>query len=154
MCMKIINRRVRHDYSILDSFEAGIVLTGAEVKSIKQGRGNLSGSFVRVRDGEAWLMGADIPRYGPAGNADYDPTRPRKLLLHKKEIISLSTKVRQQQLTLVPLSLYTKGRLVKAQIALAKGKKKYEKREAKKRKDIEREVNVTLKRVQRELKRR
>lgn len=122
-----------------------MVLSGAEVKSIKQGRGNLSGSFVRIRDGEAWLMGADIPRYRPAGKQDYDPTRPRKLLLHKKEILSLSTKVRQQQLTLVPLSLYTKGRLVKARIALAKGKKKYEKREAKRRKDIEREMQRELK---------
>lgn len=143
--MRIVNRRARHDYQILETFEAGISLTGPEVKSIKQGRGNLSGSFVRVKDGEAWLAGTDIPKYGPAGKQDYDPTRPRKLLLHKKEIVSLSTKVRQQQLTLVPLSLYTKGRLVKAQVALAKGKKKYEKREALKRRDIEREVERALK---------
>lgn len=143
--MRIINRRARHDYQVLDSFEAGIALSGAEVKSVKQGRGDLASSFVRIKDGEAWLVGANIPRYGPAAGQDYDPLRTRKLLLHKKELVSLGAKVRQQRLTLVPLSLYTKGRLIKARIALAKGKKKYEKREAKRRKDIDREIERTLK---------
>lgn len=142
--MKLTNKRVYRDYQVLEKFEAGIVLTGPEVKSLKQGRGDLSSSFVRIREGEAWLTGANIPFYQQAGGQEYDPLRSRKLLLHKKELLSLSTKIGQSGLTLVPLSLYTKGRLVKAGIALAKGRKQYEKREVKKRKDIEREVERAL----------
>lgn len=142
--MKILNRRARHDYQIGESFEAGIALTGPEVKSIKQGRGDISSSFVRIKDGEAWLVGANIPLYGQASAPGYDPIRTRKVLLHKNEIISLSTKVGQQRLTLVPLSLYTKGRLVKVQLALGRGKKQYEKREAKRRADVQREVERAL----------
>lgn len=142
--MKLTNKRVYRDYQVLEKFEAGIILTGPEVKSLKQGRGDLSSSFVRIREGEAWLTGTNIPSYQQAGGQEYDPLRPRKLLLHKKELLSLSTKIGQSGLTLVPLSLYTKGRLVKAEIALAKGRKQYEKREVKKRKDIEREVERAL----------
>lgn len=143
--MDVRNRRARRNYQILDTFEAGIVLSGAEVKSIKAGRGDLSGSFVRIRSGEAWLVGAHIPLYQASYPEGYDPLRMRKLLLHKDEVISLDTKTKQQRLTLVPISLYTKGRLVKARVALARGKKKYEKREAKRRKDIERETERELK---------
>lgn len=143
--MRILNRRARHEYYILESFEAGIALTGQEVKSIKQGRGDLAGSFVRIRDNEAFLMGANIPLFGTARKEGYDPTRTRKLLIHKSERLSLATKSRQQNLTLVPLSLYTKGRLVKVQVALSKGKKQYEKRDAKRRKDIQRDVERSLK---------
>ncbi len=140
LIMRILNRRAKHDYYLFESFEAGVSLTGAEVKSIKQGRADLSSAFVRIRDGETWLVGANIPIYGPSSPEGYDPLRTRKLLLHKRELVSLGTKTRQERLTLVPLSLYTKGRLVKVQVALARGKKKYEKREAKRRKDIERET--------------
>lgn len=142
--MRIFNRRARRDYQIIDTLEAGVALTGPEVKSIKQGRGDLTSSFVRIRDGEAWLVGASIPPYGPAGQKDYDLLRTRKLLLHKKEILLLSIKVRQKNLTLVPISVYTKGPRVKAEIALARGKKKYEKREARRKRDIEREVEREL----------
>lgn len=142
--MKIVNKRARHDYQILESFEAGIALTGPEVRSIKQGRGNLEPGFVRIRESEARLLGINIPFPGSGGPEGYDPLRPRKLLLHKRELVSLSAKVHRSGLTLIPLSLYTKGRLIKAQIALAKGKRQYEKKEAKKRKDIERELQRNL----------
>lgn len=142
--MKIINRRARYDYQIFDSFEAGIALKGEEVKSLKQKRGNLASSFVKIKNGEAWLLGANIPQADQPSSRNYDPTRARKLLLHKKEIISIETKSKQQKLTLIPLSLYTKGRLVKAQIAFAKGKKQFEKREAKKRKDIQRQTEKEM----------
>lgn len=142
--MRIFNRRARRDYQIIDTLEVGVALTGPEVKSIKQGRGDLTSSFVRIRDGEAWLVGTSIPPYGPAGQKDYDLLRTRKLLLHKKEILSLSVKVRQKNLTLVPVSVYTKGPRVKVEVALARGKKRYEKREARRKRDIEREVEREL----------
>lgn len=143
--MRILNRRVGRDYQVLETFEAGVALTGPEVKSIKNGRGDLATSFVRIKEGDAWLVGANIPLYQGARPEGFDPLRLRRLLLHKKEIISLSTKTKQQKLTLVPVALYTRGRLVKAKIALARGKRKYEKREAKRRRDIDREVERELK---------
>ena len=142
--MKIFNKRAKFDYFLQEKFEAGIALTGSEVKSLKEGRADLSGSFVRIKDGEAWLYGANIPLYAHT-SVEYDPLRPRKLLLHKKEIISIGTKAKQQNLTLVPISVYTKGRLVKVQIALAKGKKQYEKRDARRKKDIELDIKRALK---------
>lgn len=142
--MKIINRRVRHDYQLLEKFETGIALTGAEVKSVKVGKMSLGESFVRIRDGEAWLINAFINPYPFARQADYNPKRTRKLLLHKKEILALEQKMKQKKLTLVPVSCYTKAGKIKVEIALAKGKKKYEKREAKKRKDLEREVEQEI----------
>ena len=142
--MKIVNRRAYHDYHILEKFEAGIELTGPEVKSIKGGRMSLENSFVKITDDQAFLVNAHIPPYQFADQRGYDPDRSRRLLLHKKEVISLQTKIRQKGLTLIPLSCYTKGAWIKAKIALVKGKKKYEKREAKKRKDIEREVEREL----------
>jgi SsrA-binding protein len=143
--MRILNRRARYEYQILETFEAGISLTGSEVKSLKQGRASLSSSFARIREGEVWLMGANIPLFASSSPEGYDPLRERKLLLHKRQITALSLKVKQQQLTLVPMSLYTKGRLVKVKVALAKGKKRYEKRESKRRKDARREVEKALK---------
>lgn len=143
--MKIINRRARHDYSLLEKFEAGIALTGAEVKSIKAGKMSLGEGFVRIRDGEAWLINAFINPYPFARQTDYDPKRTRKLLLHKKEILALEQKMRQKKLTLVPVSCYTKGNKIKVEIALAKGKKKYEKKEARKRRDLERELEQEIK---------
>jgi len=128
----------------LEKYEAGIALTGAEVKSVKQGRIKLEESFVRIQNREAFLINAYVPPYLPAGSRGHDPLRTRKLLLRKKEILSLSLKTAHSSLTIVPLSCYTKRGLVKIEIALAKGKKKYEKREAIKRKDIEREVEREL----------
>lgn len=143
MLVKISNRRARHDYFLTESVEAGLALTGNEVKSLLQGRADLGSAFVRIRDGEAWLIGANIPPYGAIQG--YDPLRIRKLLLNKAEITSLDTKMRQQNLTLVPVSVYNKGRLIKAKLSLGKGKKQFEKREAKRRKDLDREAEKALK---------
>jgi SsrA-binding protein len=141
--MKIINRRARHDYFLMESIEAGLALTGNEAKSLLQGRAELGSSFVRIRDGEAWLVGANILPYG-AIQSHY-PLRSRKLLLNKAEITSLDTKMKQQNLTLVPVLLYNKGRLIKAKLSLARGKRQFEKREAKRRKDLDREAETALK---------
>lgn len=141
--MKIINRRARHDYYLFENFEAGIVLAGSEVKSLQQGRADLGSSFVRIKDSEAWLVGTNIPPYGAIQG--YDPLRQRKLLLSKDEIISLETKMKQQKLTLVPISLYNKRRFIKVRLALARGKRQFEKREAKRRRDLDREAEIALK---------
>lgn len=138
--MKVINRRARYDYELLEKFEAGIALTGPEVKSAKGGKISLEEGFVRLRDNEAWLFNAHIHPYPFADNRDYDPRRARKLLLRKKELLKLEQKTKGKGLTIVPVSCYTKGNLVKLKIALARGKKKYEKREVKKKRDIEREI--------------
>lgn len=138
--MKITNRRAYHDYTIVQTIEAGITLSGAEVKSVKGGRLDLTGSFVRIIGSQVYLVNAQIPLYPYSRPEGYDPKRTRKLLLHKKEIISLKGKIAQSKLTLVPLSCYTNHGFVKLEIGVAKGKKDYEKREKMKRKDIEREV--------------
>jgi len=142
--MRILNRRARYDYNLLEKFEAGIALTGPEVKSVKAGKMSLGESFVQIREGEAWLYNAYINPYPYANNRDYDPRRTRKLLLHKNELLKLEQQTKEKKLTLVPVSCYTKGRNIKLEIALARGKKKYEKREAKKRKDLERETEQIL----------
>ena len=142
--MKIINRRAKYDYSLLEEFEAGIVLTGPEVKSLKAGHASLAESFVKMIDGQAWLLNAHVNPYPYADNRDYDPRRSRKLLLHKKELLKIQQKIKEKSLTIVPLSCYTKGRNLKLKIALAKGKKGYEKREVIKKRDIEREVEREL----------
>lgn len=142
--MKIVNRRAYHDYHLLEKFEAGIELTGPEVKSIKSGRMSLENSFVQIKDEEAFLLNAHIPPYEFAHQRNYDPTRTRRLLLHKKEIISLQVKMRQKRLTIIPLSCYTKAGWIKVEIGLAKGKKKYEKKEAIKKRDLEREIEREL----------
>jgi SsrA-binding protein len=139
--MKIINRRVTHDYTILDRFEAGVRLTGPEVKSLRGGHAKLDGAFVRVMGSEAYLVNAHISPYPFARIENYDPKQTRKLLMHKKEIVSLKTKLASANLTLVPLSWYTKGSLVKLEVGLARGKKQYEKRDAKKREDQQRELD-------------
>jgi SsrA-binding protein len=137
---KIINRRAGYDYQLSEKFEAGIVLTGAEVKSVKAGHIKLEEAFVQIRDNEAWLINAHIHPYAFADNRDYEPTRSRKLLLHKNELLKISQQVTQKGLTVVPVACYNKHNRVKLEIALGKGKKKYEKREALKQKDIQREV--------------
>lgn len=138
--MKIVNRRAIHDYTILDRFEAGVHLNGAEVKSVKGGHASLEGAFVRLMGSEAYLVNAQIFPYIYARPEGYESRRTRKLLLHKKEIISLKSKIEGANLTLIPLSWYTKGPLVKLEVGLARGKKEYEKREAKKREDQKREL--------------
>lgn len=142
--MRVVNRRAKRDYQILEKYEAGIALNGAEVKSVKQGRIKLEESFVRIKDREAFLLNAHISPYLPAGSRGHDPLRDRKLLLRKKEILTLSLKTAHSDLTIIPLSCYTKRGLIKLEIALARGKRKYEKREAIKRRDIEREVEREL----------
>ncbi|MCL4338432.1 SsrA-binding protein SmpB [Patescibacteria group bacterium] len=139
--MKIINRRAYHDYQILETFEAGIHLLGAEVKSVKGGKMSLEGSFVRVVGSEIYLVNAEIYPYPYARPEGYESRRTRKLLLHKKEIISLKTKLAGAKLTLVPLECYNTHGLVKLKIGLARGRREYEKREKIKKRDTERDIS-------------
>lgn len=138
--MKIVNKKATYNYTILDRFEAGVNLVGAEVKSLKTGHASLEGSFVRLIGSEAYLVNAQIFPYIYARPEGYDPKRTRKLLLHKKELISLKNKIEGANLTLIPLSWYNKGPLVKLEIGLARGKKQYEKREVKRREHQKREL--------------
>ena len=138
------NRKARFNYSIEDSVEAGLALTGTEVKSCREGRANLADAYAVVRDGEAWLLGCHISFYGHGNRANHDPLRPRKLLLHKKEIDRLGAKVAQEGRTLVPLRLYFKGGLAKAEIAVGRGKKLYDKRAAEATRDADRNMRREL----------
>lgn len=137
--MKIVNKKAHFEYEILERLEAGVTLTGAEVKSIKGGHATLEGSFVRIVGSEAYLVNAQIFPYTFARPEGYDPKRTRKLLLHKSELIRLKSKLDGANLTLVPLAWYTKGPFVKLEIGLARGKKQYEKREQKRRETQRRE---------------
>ncbi len=139
------NRKAFHNYIILDSVEAGIALTGSEVKSIRAGRVNFSDAYVKPEGGELWLVNANIARYESSSYMSHEPTRSRRLLLHRKEISRLTSEVAQKGLTLVPLKLYFKGHIAKVEVALAKGKKLYDKRESIARRDIEREMGQALK---------
>jgi SsrA-binding protein len=135
------NRRARHDYEILERFEAGIALTGAEVKSLRGGRGSLTESFARVRDAEVWLEGMHIPPYEQAmDKRAYDPTRPRKLLLHRREIERLIGKTAERGLSLVPLRVYFTHGIAKVELALGRGKRQFEKRQAIAEREHEREM--------------
>ncbi len=138
--MKIIHKKVLFDYQILERIEAGIHLTGAEVKSLKGGHASLEGAFVRIIGSEAYLVNAQIFPYIYARPEGYDPKRTRKLLLHKKEIFNLKSKIEGANLTLVPLAWYNSGPKIKLEIGIAKGKKQYEKRESKKQEDQRREL--------------
>lgn len=144
--MKITNRKASFDYQLLDKFEAGINLLGAEVKAVRIGHVDLTGSFARIIGSEAYLVNANIFPYEHARPETYEPRRTRKLLLHKKEIISLKGKMDGANLTIVPVSMYTTHGLIKVELALAKSKKKFEKREAIKKRDINREIEEELKR--------
>jgi SsrA-binding protein len=141
-----VNRRARHDYTIEEAYEAGLVLTGGEVKSLREGRANLKDSYGRIDKGEAFLLNAHISTYGPAHYFNTDPTRMRKLLLHKKEIMRLMGKVREQGLTLVPLRLYFKNGRAKVELALAKGKKLYDKRAAIREREVKRDIARAMRR--------
>ena len=147
MDIKVIttNRKAYHNYIVQDSVEAGIALTGTEIKSIRDGRVNLVDAYVRPEKGQMWLLNAHIARYDAGSYMSHEPLRARKLLLHRKEIRTLTAKAAEKGLTLVPLKLYLKDNLAKVDIALAKGKKLYDKREAIIRHETEREMGRAVK---------
>ncbi len=139
------NRKAYHEYHVQDSVEAGIALTGTEIKSVRAGRVSLRDAYVRPEADELWLLNAHIARYEPGSYLSHEPVRPRKLLLHRKQIDRLTSKVREKGLTLVPLKLYLKDSLAKVEVALAKGKKLYDKRESIIRRETEREIGRIVK---------
>jgi SsrA-binding protein len=140
------HRRARFDYEILDTLEAGLVLLGCEVKSVRRGRVVLEGSFIRIRGQEAYWVGGTIAAYQPANTPkSYDPERARKLLFGKKELAKLDRATEQERLTAIPLALYSKGGKIKVEVAIARGKKKADKREAIKARDVKRDIDRTLK---------
>lgn len=140
-----VNRRARHDFFIEETYEAGLVLTGSEVKSLREGRANLKDSYGRIDRGEAWLFNAHISPYGPASQFGHEPTRTRKLLLHQREIERLAGKVKERGFTLIPLRLYFKKGRVKVDIGLARGKKQFDKRAAIRERELEREADRAMK---------
>lgn len=140
------NRRARHDYHIEDVVEAGVVLTGTEVKSLRAGRASLTDGFGQITDGEVWLLGVHIPEYAHGTWTNHEPRRPRKLLLHRKEIGKLASKTREGGYTLVPLSLYFSHGKVKVELATARGKRAYDKRQDLARRDASREMERAFRR--------
>ena len=134
------NRKAFHEYHILETFEAGVQLKGSEVKSIREGKASLKQAYILIRKGEAWLKGSHIASYSHTGSEGHEPVRDRKLLLHKKEIQRIGSKLAEKGLTAVPTKLYFKGGLIKLEFGLAKGKKLYDKRETKKKRDVERDI--------------
>lgn len=139
------NRKAFHEYNILETFEAGLELKGSEVKSIREGKASLKQAYILIRKGEAWLRGTHIPSYSHTGFEGHEPVRDRKLLLHKKEIQKINSKLAEKGLTAVPTKLYFKGGLIKLEFGLAKGKKLYDKRDTKKKRDVERDIQRALK---------
>lgn len=140
-----LNRQARHNYFIDEIYEAGLVLVGSEVKSLRDGKANLVDSYAQIRHGEAFLINAHISPYAGANQFNHEPTRIRKLLLHGREIERLTGKTKERGLTLIPLKLYFKGGRAKVELGLARGKKLYDKRETLRRKVAEREVERSLK---------
>jgi len=145
----VVNRRALHDYDVLERVEAGIVLTGSEIKSIRAGKVSLQEAYVRPEQGELWLVGSHVGAYEPASYQGHDPRRRRKLLLHREEIRELSQSVEQRGLTLVPLRLYLKDGVAKLEVGLARGRRQYDKRQAIARREAEREVERALRRANR-----
>ena len=139
------NRRARHDYHLSDRIEAGLALTGTEVKSLREGQANLQRAYAEIRDGEAWLVGAHIAEYGHGNIQNHDPDRDRKLLLKRREIDSLAGKVRERGLTLIPTRLYFKSGRVKVELAVGRGKEAQDKRRDIAKRDAEREMDRALK---------
>ncbi len=135
--MRVENKKARFEYEVVETFEAGLILTGPEVKSIKAGQANLTGARVIEKAGKLFVVGMSVPKYQFTTDLEYDPGRIRELLFHKKEITSILSKKEARGLTLVALSAYNKGDLIKLEIALVRGKKKYEKREQVKKRDEE-----------------
>ncbi len=141
----IRNRAAYHNYQIIESFECGVALVGTEVKSIREGKANLTDAYALVRDGEVWLLNAHVSPYTHGNRQNHDPRRSRKLLMHKTEINRLAGRTVEKGLTLVPTKMYFKGGRVKVEIGLARGKKLYDKRETEMRKTIDRETQAALK---------
>lgn len=139
------NRKAYHDYFLYDTHEAGIALTGTEIKSVRAGRVNLRDSYVQIRNGEAWLMNVHIAPYAQGSRENPDPRRARKLLLHRREIARLQSAVQEKGFTIVPLRLYLRNNRAKVEIALARGKKLYDKREALAKKEAQRMIDRELK---------
>jgi SsrA-binding protein len=140
------NRRARHDYHLLERVEAGLALTGTEVKSLRAGHVQLGGAYADVRDGELWLVGASIAEYEQGAGANHPPERDRKLLLHRRQIDALAGQVREKGLTLVPLRLYFKDGRVKVELALARGKERLDKRRTIAERDAQRQMERALRR--------
>lgn len=142
----LANKKAYFDYEILEKFEAGLLLLGFEVKSLKMKRGSIAGAHIIIRRSEAFIVGMGVPPYQPKNTPkDYDPQRTRKLLIHKKEINYLSGKISQKQLTIVPISVYTKNGIIKLSFGLARGLKKYDKREKIKERETKREIERKMK---------
>jgi len=139
------NRKALHEYHILESYEAGIALTGTEIKSVRAGNVSLAEAYVKPEKGEMWLLNAHIARYDASGPFSHDPVRPRKLLLHRKQIRLMAADVKTKGLPLIPLRMYIKDSLAKLEISLARGKKQYDKRDAIAKRDSSREIDRTLK---------
>lgn len=140
------NKRARFNYELGDRFEAGLVLTGSEVKSLRMGKANLTDSYAKLKNGEAWLVGCHISPYPYASYDNHQPERPRKLLLHKRELHKLEGKIKEQGMSLIPLALYFRRGKAKVELALAKGKKLHDKRQIIKKRDQQREMERALKR--------
>ena len=140
------NRQARHRYNLLDKWEAGLVLTGTEVKSLREGKAQIKDGYAALRDGEVWLHNVHIPPYAPASRENHEPERPRKLLMHKNEIERLIGKTREKGLTLVPTRMYFRGGRAKVEIALARGKDVGDKRQAIKEREMKREMERAIRR--------
>lgn len=139
------NKKAYFDYEILESFEAGIVLSGSEVKSAKEGKIQLIGSYISIKKGETWIMGLHISPYKPGQS--FEPTKPRKILLKKKEIMQLINKTQTKGISLIPTEVYLKNNLIKVQVSVARGKKKYDKRETIKKRELERSLRRNFKNI-------
>ena len=144
--MEIINRKARHDYFIEEEYEAGLVLTGTEIKSIRNGKANIKDSYAIIKNGEAYILNMHISKYDEGNIFNHDETRTRKLLLNKKEIYKMRDAIEQDGYTLIPLKVYFKGNYAKVALGIAKGKHNYDKRESLKEKDMKREIEKNLKR--------
>jgi SsrA-binding protein len=140
------NRKARHEYDLIEKIEAGLVLTGTEVKSLRNGKANIEDAYADIDRGEVWLLGCDIPEYLQANQMNHKPKRPRKLLLHRAEIAKLSSKASEKGLTIVPLSIYFKNGIAKVELCIARGRKTYDKRQAIKKDDAKREIARALRR--------
>jgi SsrA-binding protein len=138
------NRRAFHEYTIEDTLECGIVLTGTEVKSLREGVGGLEEAYAKIEDGEVWLIGSDIPEYSMGNRMNHKPKRPRKLLMHRREIAKFAGKASQRGFTLVPLKMYFKDGRAKVELAVARGKQLHDKRQAAKKADAQKEIRRTL----------
>ncbi len=140
-----VNRRARADYDILESYEAGITLTGGEIKSVRDRHVSLAEAYAQVRNGEIWLYNCNISQYKAAGHyGQLDPARPRKLLLHKTQIAHLGLEANRQRLTIVPLRMYIKGHVAKVEVGLAKGRRRYEKRDVIQKREADREMGRAM----------